>query len=83
MIAFTDKKQMDGIPIYDIVKFSQVISFYDAMERGISFIGNYYVIDFYRKKKKAFLITEDWVERDERLFTLDFIKRHKAFLGIV
>lgn len=83
MIAFTDCKEIDGILIYDVVEFAQTISFNDAMERGVSFLGNYFVIDFDGKKKKAFLISDDWVKKDERLFTPDFINYHKAFLGIV
>lgn len=81
-IAFTNYIYKEGIPIYNVVEFNYTIPIYEAMERGINLIGNYFVIDYDGRKKKAFLITKEWIERENRLFTLDFISHHKAVLGV-
>lgn len=69
--------------IQTLINFEYELTIYDCIDKGIPLIGNYAIVEMYiGRYRRAILITEEWLNRDDRLFDPHFNIRHQLMIGI-
>ena len=68
------------------IEFDYELTIYDCIDKGIPLIGNYAIVKrdmiINGRYRKAMLISEEWLNRDDRLFDPHFNIRHQLMIGI-
>ena len=62
--------------------FDEELTVYECLDRGIPLLGNYLVLDMYQGFRRASIITEKFLQNEDRLFQPEFNIHHRLMIGI-